>query len=489
MPKHKLFLILLLLSLSLTGAIYITNKVLAVSPLSSSLQGYILLQVEDNGEAWYVIPKDGERVYMQNGAVAYQIMRYLSLGITDANLAKIPVGIEQRFNDQDTDNDGLSDRLEEGLGTSPTNADTDSDGFSDGQEISTDHDPLGSGILNYDTALTNRLKGYILLQVEKQGQAWYLNPKDGKRYYMRDGDAAYQIMRFLSLGITNQNLSQIKVSSRTFGVNTTPPGSTPTTPPSNTPTSTPPTTPPVSQTSGDQSIVFLHHSTGANLYNSGNVASWFANYNSSHSTNYSISEMWYPTGVYNQFNDPVNYYKLWVTNLCANANYGAACLDTLAQSKDVVVIKHCFTSSNIVPDTGNPKIDSATLSQENYKLQYRALRVYLDARPNKLFIIMTLPPRHRLASVTSGTAAETASRAAEFSNWVKNTWLSEDGQSHPNIKIFDLHSYLVGSDNFLRYEYEASHSVGDSHPNSKANQTVGPIFGQFIVDATSQYFK
>ena len=30
-----------------------------------------------------------------------------------------------------------------------------------------------------------------------------------KRYYMKDGDSAYQIMRFLSLGITNKDLEQI----------------------------------------------------------------------------------------------------------------------------------------------------------------------------------------------------------------------------------------------------------------------------------------
>ncbi|MFA5127365.1 MAG: MopE-related protein, partial [Patescibacteria group bacterium] len=244
------------------------------------------------------------------------------------------------------------------------------------------------------------------------------------------------------------------------------------------------------QTLANQSILFLHHSTGANLYNYGDVADWFTSYNANQSTDYSISEMWYPTGVYNQYNDPVYYYRLWVLNYCANENYGAQCLDQLASNQDVVVMKHCFTSSLIQADSGNPQINSTTLSEENYKLQYRALRSLMDARPNKLFVILTVPPRHRLASAASGsTAAETAARATDFANWVKNNWLAEDGQSHSNIKVFDLHSYLAGSDNFLRYEYEASHTVGDSHPNSTANQTVGPVFSQFIVDATNQYFN
>jgi len=38
-----------------------------------------------------------------------------------------------------------------------------------------------------------------------------VSPVDGKRYYMADGEAAYQIMRFLSLGITNVDIRKIPV--------------------------------------------------------------------------------------------------------------------------------------------------------------------------------------------------------------------------------------------------------------------------------------
>ncbi len=200
----------------LTFLLLSINSSQAATSLGSRLSGYILLQVESLGEAWYIIPKEQKRVYLQNGSVAYQAMRELSLGITNSNLAKIPVGIEPRFNDVDTDSDGLSDNLEKGLDTDPNKADTDNDGFSDGNEIKNNYSPLGPNKLSYDNTLVNRLKGYILLQVEKQGQAWYLNPKDGKRYYMQDGEAAYNIMRFLSLGITNNNLKLIPISDRKF---------------------------------------------------------------------------------------------------------------------------------------------------------------------------------------------------------------------------------------------------------------------------------
>ena len=112
----------------------------------------------------------------------------------------------------DTDKDGLFDKLEEALGTDVNKVDTDGDGVSDADEVLKNNtNPLGTGKLTYSTALVNRLKGRILLQVESKGEAWYVNPVDGKRYYMNNGEAAYQIMRFLSLGITDTDIRKIPV--------------------------------------------------------------------------------------------------------------------------------------------------------------------------------------------------------------------------------------------------------------------------------------
>ncbi len=185
-----------------------------VNSITKRLLGYILLQVESKGEAHYVDPVSKYRYYLKDGDTAYAALRKFGLGITDNDLAKIPVGVEKRFEDADTDNDGLSDKLEEGLKTSVSNADSDGDGVSDGLEVLTyNTNPLGSGALSYDDSLADRVKGRILLQVESKGEAWYLNPVDGKRYYMKNGYAAYQIMRYLSLGITNSDLADIIASS------------------------------------------------------------------------------------------------------------------------------------------------------------------------------------------------------------------------------------------------------------------------------------
>jgi len=138
--------------------------------LQTRLKGYILLQTQQHGEAWYVRPDDGLRYYMRDGEIAYQMMRTFSLGITDADLAKIP-SVEQ----------------------------------------ATDMLSVNGVCTTNDTA--KRLAGKILLQVEQHGEAWYVHPTLCYRIYLRDGDAAYDTMRYLSLGISDADLTKLPFSS------------------------------------------------------------------------------------------------------------------------------------------------------------------------------------------------------------------------------------------------------------------------------------
>lgn len=193
--------------------------------LAADLAGNILLQVEQHGEAWYVGPVSGQRYYLKDGATAYQMLRQFGLGIKNADLAQIPVGLEDRFTSgTDTDGDGLSDQLETGLGTNYKKKDSDGDGDNDKAEILANTNPNGQGDRKIDHELIEKLRGRILLQVEKNGEAWYLHPS-GKRYYLPDGDAAYQIMRFISLGVTNKELAKIPVDTIGDKPSTLPTGS------------------------------------------------------------------------------------------------------------------------------------------------------------------------------------------------------------------------------------------------------------------------
>lgn len=64
---------------------------------------------------------------------------------------------------------------------------------------------------NYTFAETvaERMKGSILLQVESRGEAWYVNPKNNKRYFLGRAEDAFNVMRQLGVGITNSNLNTI----------------------------------------------------------------------------------------------------------------------------------------------------------------------------------------------------------------------------------------------------------------------------------------
>lgn len=141
----------------------------SAASLAESVAGEILLQVQEHGEAWYVHPDSHKRYYLKDGDAAYSIMRFLSLGIANNDLQTIP---------------SVADTTEMNNSSSACSSNT----------------------------LANRLKGSILLQVEQNGEAWYIDVKKCRRIYLQDGQAAYEVMRFLGLGITNTDLNRISIA-------------------------------------------------------------------------------------------------------------------------------------------------------------------------------------------------------------------------------------------------------------------------------------
>jgi len=121
----------------------------------------ILLQVEQNGEAWYVDPTTLNRYSLGRPDDALSVMRSVGLGITNADLALIPTA--------------------------------------------------GSGSTG-NVSLKTRLSGRILLQVESHGEAWYVYPKTLERTYLGRPADALAAMSSLGLGITDANLATIPVA-------------------------------------------------------------------------------------------------------------------------------------------------------------------------------------------------------------------------------------------------------------------------------------
>lgn len=199
------------LGLVLCLSILVTSVPVHAASFSDTIRGRILLDVQGHGEAWYVAPDSLQRYYLAQKEDAYSIMRSLGLGVTNADLAKLPVAMSQVSGD-DSDRDGLADPLEIGLGTDPYREDSDGDSFTDATEITNNFNPLGTGTRTLDYAMLRRLSGRILLQVEGHGEAWYIHPVNLKRYYLGQPEDAYTLMRNLSLGITTSDLARVAVA-------------------------------------------------------------------------------------------------------------------------------------------------------------------------------------------------------------------------------------------------------------------------------------
>jgi len=142
------------------------NQTKAAGPASEHLKGYILLQVESNGEAWYIDPTDGLRYYLARPTDAFNIMRLLGLGATHADIEKIPSNL---------------------------------------------HD-------DSDLLFANMHSGEILLDVQRNGEAWYIYPGDMWGYYLDRPATAFQVMRNTGLGATDSTVMSITPNISISGV-------------------------------------------------------------------------------------------------------------------------------------------------------------------------------------------------------------------------------------------------------------------------------
>ncbi len=132
----------------------------ANSSLAERLSGRILLQVEEKGEAYYINPVDLKIHFLGRPEDAFSVMKELGLGVS-----------EKDFN-------------------------------------------------SFKIKTPRRLSGRILLRVEANGEAYYINPVDLKMYFLDRPADAFVIMRNLGLGITNNDLNKISYNSNYFFSNT-----------------------------------------------------------------------------------------------------------------------------------------------------------------------------------------------------------------------------------------------------------------------------
>ncbi|HBH49061.1 MAG TPA: hypothetical protein DDX98_10495 [Bacteroidales bacterium] len=235
----------------------------------------------------------------------------------------------------------------------------------------------------------------------------------------------------------------------------------------------------------DAKVIFLHHSTGMNVYKgkreflSGfssrfekySVPMFLQQYNEENGTKYAIKEQNFPTGnPYPWNNYPYDYYNIWVKNAGHEPYMEEPTLEMLTKEYDVIIFKHCFPVSNILEDDSVPDINSDKKTLANYKLQYTALKEKLHEFSETKFIVWT-----GAALVESKTTAENAKRAQDFAKWVTNIW----GAEEDNIYIWDFRK--LQTDGGLYLPVEKAKNEWDSHLNPDFGEVAAKDFTNKII--------
>lgn len=233
---------------------------------------------------------------------------------------------------------------------------------------------------------------------------------------------------------------------------------------------------------GTKSFFFLHHSTGRNLMNQGDVRNiigvlssyqqtqltvWDHDYNHIGLRDPDDQYTGYSYEIPNDNTDPDGLYELWTTENAAR--------DSILARYDVIAFKSCYhPTCQIVSDD----------QLQQYKDWYLEIREVLVQYPLKLFVIMSPPPLHNLV-----TEQDWADRSRAFANWLGSEEFLGD---YDNLVFFDFFDLLANPDdgqpmaNMLRYEYEITHDTPNGHPNELANSIIGPQFANFVVVAANR---
>ena len=237
------------------------------------------------------------------------------------------------------------------------------------------------------------------------------------------------------------------------------------------------------QESESVNVLFLHHSTGHNIYNGAkanghpDIKVWFDKLNADRDIHYNVVERAFPLSKkfrylpgYGWNNYPHDYYNIWVKNGEKAAYKFEPTLKTLTPLWDVIIFKHCFPVSAINEDD-ILDINSTRKTIANYKLQYEALKKKMREYPDTKFIVWT-----GAALTKSKTNEASAIRARKFFNWVKQEW----DEPNDNIFLWDFYELETEGGLYLLDEYAIKPS--DSHPNKEFSARVAPLFCQRVVD-------
>jgi len=134
----------------------------ASSTLAQTYAGKVVMQTESYNRLWYIDPQEKTRYHLKDGQGIMDLIKQKATGISNKDLAKIKTP--------------------------------------DSKQV-------------VSVKLTNRFKGQFLLAVENQGQAWYVDPT-GLRYYLKDGQSAYDFFVLRAIKLKDKDLIKIPVTTK-----------------------------------------------------------------------------------------------------------------------------------------------------------------------------------------------------------------------------------------------------------------------------------
>ncbi len=185
------------------------QNTLADNKLTERLQGRFIMRTESRGQLYYLHPNAKKIFYLGESDDFLKLIKNEARGIGDDLLLKIEIDLSM-MEGTDSDSDRLPDLLEESIGTDVNLADTDGDGFGDGDELKNGFSPLAKdALMNYDAEVASSLAGFLLLQVDNKGQAWYIDPANDKRLLLTNINNSLLILEKIALGISEMNYQKL----------------------------------------------------------------------------------------------------------------------------------------------------------------------------------------------------------------------------------------------------------------------------------------
>ncbi|MHC1782354.1 MAG: carbohydrate binding domain-containing protein [Anaerolineaceae bacterium] len=228
-------------------------------------------------------------------------------------------------------------------------------------------------------------------------------------------------------------------------------------------------------------LIFIHHSTGENWLTDGygDLGRTLAE------NNYFVSDTnygWGPEAIGDRTDIPnwpewfaseqtPTFMQAVFTENEQHSSYTRTFGDPGGENT-IVMFKSCFPNSELEGSPNDNPDPEGWLSVGHAKYVYNEILPFFASHPEKLFIVVTAPPR------SDNTYA---ANARAFNNWLLNDWLKENNYALSNVAVFDFYNIMTSPDAHHRFtggriEHTAAGSntlaypSGDDHPSIAGSQ-------------------